>query len=186
MIKFEDSEILQVLPECIKRDSKVISVSYAIRNAMNRLIMYSHCASVYATIDELPEKILDLLAVEMRSQYYDENMPMAIKRDIIKKTLLWYRHAGTPSAVQELIETVFGVGEVHEWFEYGGKPYRFKVITNANSSYESIDEFEKIIKKVKNTRSHLEKVEFVREQETPIYMGIANVIKINVDMGWEE
>lgn len=186
MINFEESEIAQILPGALKSLPEVKAISYAIKNAMGKLIAYSHRASVYATIDELPEDILDLLAVEMRSQYYEKDMRLEVKREILKKTLLWYCHAGTPGAVQELVETVFGIGEVKEWFDYGGDPYKFKVITDATSSYESIEEFEKIIKKVKNTRSHLDRVEFVRNQETAIYVGIANVAKANICIGWEK
>ena len=41
-----------------------------------------------AVIDELPERILDVLAVELRTPYYQESMNLETKRNIIKRTLL--------------------------------------------------------------------------------------------------
>ncbi len=39
---------------------------------------------------------------------------------------------GTPYAVEQVIQTYFGDGEVSEWFEYGGQPGMFKVVTTNN------------------------------------------------------
>lgn len=172
MIKFEDSEITQILPGALKSLPEVKAISYAIKNAMGKLIAFSHLASVYTAIDELPEAILDLLATELRSQYYEKDMSLEVKRDILKKTLLWYYHAGTPSAVSELVESVFGEGEVLEWFDYDGKPYRFKIKTNAMMTPNMSEEFSAIIRKVKNTRSHLEAIEIERRIDQTINSGV--------------
>lgn len=172
MIKFEDSEITQILPGALKSLPEVKAISYAIKNAMGKLIAFSHLASVYTAIDELPEAILDLLATELRSQYYEKDMSLEVKRDILKKTLLWYCHAGTPSAVQELVEAVFGEGQVAEWFEYGGEPYRFKIKTNATLTPNMNEEFSSIIRKVKNTRSHLEAIEIKRTITQTLHSGV--------------
>ena len=121
MIKYTESEMLQVMPEPLKYKAEVVALSYAIKRAIGKMVGYAERASVYAAIDKLPEDILDLLAVELRAQYYDEDMDISIKREIVKKTMLWYHRAGTPSAVEELISAVFGEGEISEWFEYAVK-----------------------------------------------------------------
>lgn len=174
MIKFEDSEIRQVLPECIRNTPEAVSISYAIKNAIQHIIRHSRQISVYAAIDELPEKILDLIALEMRSQYYDEGLEIKKKREIIKNTLTWYQHAGTPSAVQELVEVVFGEGEVLEWFQYGGEPFHFKIISNADLVPGANVLFDNMIKKVKNTRSVLESIGISRISEAELYAGICH------------
>ena len=185
MIKYKDSEIIQILRTNASSLPETKAISYAIHRAVAKLVDYSMAAGVYSAVDRLPERTLDLLAIECRSQYYDEDMQLETKRDILKKTLLWYHNAGTPSAVQELVTTIFGVGEVREWFEYGGEPYRFKIVSNAPAGPDTIAMFEKIIKRVKNTRSHLERVEFVREPEAPLYVGIGLYSKVSVRIGWE-
>lgn len=171
MIKYTESEMLQVMPEPLKYKAEVVALSYAIKRAIGKMIGYAERASVYAAIDKLPEDILDLLAVELRAQYYDEDMDISIKREIVKKTMLWYHRAGTPSAVEELISAVFGEGEISEWFEYGGEPYHFKIKTDAVLSASDMEYFEKIIRNIKNVRSHLEEVQLSREHEGPAYAG---------------
>lgn len=99
-------------------------------------------------------------------------MELDAKRDILKKTLMWYAHAGTPSAVSELVESVFGEGEVLEWFDYNGEPYRFKIKTNAMMTPNMSEEFSAIIRKVKNTRSHLETIEIERRVDQTILSGV--------------
>ena len=171
MIKYIESEMLQVMPETLKYKAEVVALSYAIKRAIGKMIGYAERASVYAAIDKLPEDILDLLAVELRAQYYDEDMDISIKREIVKKTMLWYHRAGTPSAVEELISAVFGEGEISEWFEYGGEPYHFKIKTDAVLSASDMEYFEKIIRNVKNVRSHLEEIQLSREHEGQAYAG---------------
>ncbi len=171
MIKYTESEMLQVMPEPLKYKAEVVALSYAIKRAIGKMVGYAERASVYAAIDKLPEDILDLLAVELRAQYYDEDMDISIKREIVKKTMLWYHRAGTPSAVEELISAVFGEGEISEWFEYGGEPYHFKIKTDAVLSASDMEYFEKIIRNVKNVRSHLEEIQLSREHEGQAYAG---------------
>lgn len=171
MINFSESEITQILPENFRASPEIKAISYAIGQQITKLTQYSSMIRVYAAIDSLPENILDLLAVEFRSQYYDETFDIATKRNLLKKTLIWYERAGTPSAVRELVEIAFGTGEISEWFEYNGSPYRFRIKTSAIITEDIVQQFEKIISKVKNTRSHLESVEIERQVFQTIYAG---------------
>lgn len=180
MTNFEDSEIAQILPSNLKYDNNVQAISYAIKNALNKAIHYSKLISVYATIDNLPEQILDLIAVESRTQYYDENFKIETKREILKNTLIWYYKAGTPSAIEELIVAVFGQGEVQEWFEYGGNAFEFRIKSDANLTLESIKEFNRLIRSVKNARSHLSETEFARTIEQNLYISVPETIETHV------
>lgn len=182
MINFEDSEIAQILPSNLKYDNSVQSISYAIKNALNKTLQYSKLISVYATIDNLPEQILDLIAVESKTQYYDKNLAVEIKRKILKNTLLWYYKAGTPSAVEELIATVFGEGEVQEWYSYCGEPFRFRILSNGTLNQDSTIEFNKMIDKVKNVRSHLDRLEFARVADQNLFTCVAMSTELHVNI----
>ena len=78
---------------------------------------------------------------------------------------------GTPKAIEELVKVVFGQGKIVEWYEYGGKPFRFKVITNATIDDTNIEKFNEMIRNVKNARSILEAVESIRNIETSYKYG---------------
>ena len=61
-----------------------------------------------------------------------------------------------------------------------------RVITDAGASYASIEEFENLIKRIKNVRSHIDKISFLRNQETRIHVAVASIVKETVKVGWEE
>ena len=171
MIKLYDSQIAQILPDYLSSNAEVQAMSYAISQAIKKLIDYCSNIGVYAVVDTLPEYALDMLAVELDTQYYDTSFSVEVKRDIIKNTLVWYLKAGTPSAVAELIAAVFGEGEVQEWFEYGDQPYFFKIETNATMTPEIDAQFGKMLERVKNARSHIRAIEIHRTIEQPYFSG---------------
>ena len=171
MTNLYDSDIAEIMPLLMKKSPEVQALSYAISRQMKKIHTYAKNSMVYASIDNLPEEVLDLLAVELRTQYYDENLEISVKRTLIKGTLLWYSKAGTPQAVAELVEAVFGEGEVQEWFDYGADPGYFKIKTNAIMTPDTDSVFKKMINKVKNTRSHLQAVEIHRTIDQTLYAG---------------
>lgn len=186
MIKLQNSQISQILPEYFSEQASVQALSFAINRAVERLVEYCRNISVFAVIDTVPDYILDMLAIELNTQYYDSSLPIQAKRELIKNTMVWYMRAGTPKAVEELVSIVFGKGEVHEWFQYDGDPYMFRIVTSADATYESIEEFEKLIKRVKNVRSHIDEVIFAREHEIKLFFSATNIVKIAVSTGWKE
>lgn len=173
MTKLYDSQIIQILPEYLAGRVEVQALSFAINRAIKRLIDYCGNTSVFAVIDTLPECVLDMLAIELDTQYYDTSNDIDTKRKLIKNTLVWFISAGTPSAVEELVASVFGEGAVKEWFEYGDDPYFFKVITNATMTADIDEQFFSMLKKVKNTRSHIRGIEVHRKINQEKYIGSA-------------
>lgn len=155
MISFYESNLTDILPENLKYTPECIALGYALQRANQRFIEASNQTSVFAVIDTLPENIIDVLAIELRTQYYDENFPLEQKRELVKGTMSWYNKAGTVSAVQEMIDKVFVSGTVLEWFQTGGEPGTFQISTSDQITPELIAEFSEAVQKVKNIRSHL-------------------------------
>ena len=168
MIKLYDSNITDILPEKLSKNANVIALGYAIKIAMQRLIEYCRSTSVYAVIDSAPENVLDLLALDLDTQYYNDSLDIGTKRNLVKNALIWHATAGTPSAVDELVAVVFGTGKVSEWFEYGDEPYYFKIATDASLTEELSGRLELMISRAKNTRSHLRGIEIARKAENTV------------------
>ena len=183
MISFYNGQITDILPNNLKATPDVQALSYAVKEAMQKLQEYAMKSRVYAAIQDLTDKILDTLAVELRVQYYSEDLPLDTKRNIIQNTMLWYRYAGTPSAVEELVSTVFGIGTVTEWFNFAGgpgTPGTFTIETSAALTPDILAFFNVMIKKVKNTRSHLSRIDILSDiQEMKYYAaGIVSIPKV--------
>lgn len=175
MINFYDGQITDLLPCNITEDAAVQAISYAVREGTRLLYDYTQLCYVYCSIDTMPDKILDLMAVELRTQYYSDSLDLETKRALVRNTLIWYMTAGTPAAVEELVAAVFGEGEVVEWFEYGGEPYWFKIVTNALLTEDMVTYFSEMIRRVKNTRSHIGAIEIHRTTELEFYAGVGGL-----------
>lgn len=167
MIKLQDSQITQILPEYLSEsESSVQALSFALHKAVERLIRHCGNISVFSAVDSASGNILDLLAEELDTQYYDDSLPIDAKRKLIQNTLSWYMGTGTPGAVEELVTAVYGHGEVEEWFEYGGEPYFFRIsITNMEVKPGQNKEFRHILSKIKRLSAHLDAIRYVFLEE---------------------
>ena len=176
MIKYEDGEFLDLLPSFFKGKEDFAAISYAFKMAIASLIMGQKKTKLYADIDKVPEDILDLMALESKAPYYSEDLPIEQKRELVKNAILWREKAGTKSAVQDLIRTVFGYGEIVEWFDFteGEQiPGYFDIETGAQLTPELFEMFTKVIESVKNESSHLRRIGIEREIDGDFYVGTA-------------
>jgi len=178
MIDLRDCQTIQVMPEVFRKDAQVQAASYALQQTAKMLMEKIDRAGVYAMIDRMPEPIVDLLAEELRAQYYDPSLPVEDKRGAVKNALPWHKKAGTAAAVRELTNFVWksGSAKVQEWFEYSSDPYLFRILlgTDMCIEEEKINIFLHSLWKVKNTRSHLESITFMRRLDNFLYMGAAS------------
>lgn len=172
MIKLQDGQISKILPEYISDWDSVKALSFALQQAVQRLMGYCRNISVFAVIDTLPEKVLDLLALELNTQYYDDLLEAEAKRRLVKNTLIWYMSAGTPKAVEELIASVFENGEIKEWYEYGDEPYYFKIVTDTLLQSDTYELFSIMLERIKNVRSHIRSIEIPRTIEQDVFWGM--------------
>ncbi len=85
------------------------AASYALRDTIRLLLPIIDKTSVYAVTDSLSDPLLDLLALELRAQYYDASMPEEEKRQGVKKALPWHYRAGTLAAVKELTSLTWSI-----------------------------------------------------------------------------
>ena len=177
MITYREGELLDLLPPVFREDPDWVAFSYALKMGMQKLLGYMDTTMMYAAIDEQPETILDYMATELRSPYYEESADIDTKRNIIKKTIEWYLKAGTKASVEELIRTVIGSeGTLVEWpdFEGGpGTPGTFDVETHAFLAEDTYDKFLRIIESQKDLTSHLRRILVRRNAGTKIYVGLA-------------
>ena len=173
MISYYDGQLTDIMPGNITKKPEVKALSYALQQACRLLYRYSRRLYIYSNLDEQPEDVIDLLASELRTQYYRSTLDLDTKRRLVKNTLIWYMSAGTPQAVEELVGAVFGEGEVKEWFEYDDKPYYFKIVTNAILTPEINGFFSIMIRRVKNTRSHLRTIDIHRIANHHLFSGAA-------------
>lgn len=162
MIKFTEGGLEDIWPQ---KTPRIQAISYAMQQAMKMVKKYADKSRCYAAVDELSEEILDYFAVEMRSMYYSQGLPISKKREIVKNTLKWYTYAGTAATVADMVSVVFGDGRIIEWFNYDEPPRTpgtFDIETSGRLTGESFDQINALIKKSKNVRSQLRRIIIIR------------------------
>ena len=106
------------------------------------------------------------------------------KRNLIKSSIKIHRYKGTKYALEEIFKTLNIIGNVTEWFEYGGKPYHFSIDFDIETSYDDI--FEKtlleLINENKNVRSILEKLIINLTRKVNISFGSAVITSEEVSV----
>ena len=126
---------------------------------------------------EFGNELVDELAWQFHVDYYDKNADFEVKRNLVKQSIRIHQKKGTPQAVIDLLNTAFPTDTLLlEWFDYGGKPYHFKVVT---SSLDDIDKdaFIKALNTVKNARSYLDGID--------VFTTVINYALSNIRRGLE-
>ncbi len=178
MIKFEDAQLLDILPLTLQTP-EMLALNYVLKKYMQKLHQYRKRCSMLANITSLPDRVLDLLAIELNCQYYEEILSRKEKESIIINTLSWHKRAGTASILEEFFSTIFKNGKIVEWFEYGGEPYFFRAIIDV-SDFIINKEKNKLVKQqieaYKNKRSWLEKIFYLIKTEYNININYNSAI----------
>ena len=126
---------------------------YAIEKQMSRLVKLARRLNVWGDLDHVDPKHYDYIASCLRTLYFRSDMTDDQKLAIIKSSMLTYRYAGTVKAIEELLGNLFDEAEFIPWYEYGGRPYHFKIRIIGRQEEDKKRTFESILKKVKAARS---------------------------------
>ena len=155
--------LLDILPPNLLADKKINAAARALDDELQKITAATRNALLLPRLDELSEDVIDLLAWQWHVDFYEPvGMDIDTKRRLIKNSIAWHRIKGTPAAVEQVVSAVFDTSHVQEWFEYGGKPYYFKVITeDVTTDPNVLARMRRAINAAKNTRSWLETIEFI-------------------------
>ena len=97
---------------------------------------------------------------DMHVDWYDYDMPLKVKREVVKNSVRVHKRMGTKYAVETALGSVWPESEVEEWFEYGGEPHHFRIVCDVTESYITVS-FKRLVQAVymyKRLSSHLESV----------------------------
>ena len=161
MINFTD-----ILPPSLAADNKFVAVANALNQSLQFIQQEKNKVLLLYNLDILPNDVLDHLAVQYHCDFYQKNLPIDIKRSMIKESFNWHRHKGTPYAVQTVLNMFMTNAQIQEWFEYGGEPYYFKISFSHMRDIGDGDlTFWKLLYDAKNVRSWLEAIDIILPDE---------------------
>jgi len=158
MQKIQNSNLYDILPASFQTvETKCIA--FALSRAIAFLCEAADKTQLIANIEQLDEKALDYLALEYRTQYYDQQLSRNQKIELIKGSLQWYMYAGTKKALKDMIKALFYTSDVKEWYEYDGEPFHFKInVTSNGFNLGDFGRLYEVIDIAKNARSILDEL----------------------------
>lgn len=163
-------DLLALQTKVMQSDPTTIGLSAALTPELNIVSNQVDSILIYSNIDQLSHEVLDILAWQFKVDWYDSTLDINIKRKLIKNSMKVHKSKGTVYAVEQVIQDMFGDGEVQEWFQYGGDPYNFKVITtNPSVTAELANQFNLAVNKVKRKSTVLEQIIIALSAELDIY-----------------
>lgn len=148
---------MKLLPISLQSDPVVVVMFEAAIIQLQELYDKAMMVVDFVNIDKLPEDLLDLIAFEKHVDFYDNDLTIEQKRELIKTSISWHRKKGTRWAVENVVSIVYKNAQVYEWFEYEGDPYFFCIYVDEPFIFaKDLKRLTNLIDATKNKRSWLE------------------------------
>lgn len=163
-MRLADLDFIKLLPQFMQADPAVQGLASGVSAVIREAVPSILNLSVWDRIDHLPESTLDEMAWEMNLLWYNKGAPIESKRQVVRDGYKVWATLGTKSAVENVIQAYFGDGNIEEWWEYGGEPGHFRVISgNPTISNERLSEFLDLLEKIKRASAKLDGVILLSE-----------------------
>lgn len=170
----EDTLYMSLPPNLQNKDTRSLSVAFA--KQVKKYLAYADRLNVWGNIDHLEPEHYDVFAACIAAPYYRSDFPDDKKLKLIKQNYSVRRSAGTQTAIDALLENVFDDARYIPWYEYGGKPYHFKVLLFDVLKENNIELMSNAMKKVKAARSIMDAVDIGRIATNVTYCGVGSCI----------
>jgi P2-related tail formation protein len=171
-VDIKEVDILKLQTNYMQQDDTTKAISAVLTPQFRALSLDVKQCLILGRVDDLIEEVLDELAEELHIEWYDSTASIDVKRSLVMNSDKVHMYLGTPYAVEQVIQDYFGDGEVEEWFEYGGRPFFFRVITsNPSVTSELANQFTKAVESVKRKSTRLEQIIIQLSGEMSIYLG---------------
>lgn len=157
-MKLTELTMLALQTAYMQRDPTTQALCTALDGELKRTIEGIYNILIYQYLNSLDDtpfahQLVDELAWQFHCDYYDKTADIRTKRAVVKQSIKIHQKKGTPQAVIDLLEAAFpSTTQLYEWFQYGGEPYHFKIVTSALNG-EAGKQFYKALQSVKNARS---------------------------------
>ena len=172
MIKsLKDATMADGLPRVLREQPWVMALSMALAQLHRRTMELADASQIFTGLDTAPEAVLDALAASWNIAWYDTGYTMEQKRRIVQTAITVRKMIGTAEAMKVQLNAVWPGAQVKEWFEYGGNPGCFRIVTENQELLERREQFHAALDAVKRFSAQLETANLRRRTELPLRTG---------------
>ncbi|MBR0251228.1 MAG: phage tail protein [Synergistaceae bacterium] len=174
-----------IIPENILANENIKALTHALNPEGLSISRNISEVIILSRIDELNEKVLDLLAALYHVDFYDLAATLNMKREAVKGSLIWHMHKGTEWAIKKALSMIGIESEFLHWKDTGDEPYTFRIRAKITGDYYRTQGRDKIIASIrravmesKSARSYFAgldtRIEF--KDENNIYAGLFDAL----------
>ena len=175
----ESISLVDILPSSIAGDEKVKAAAAALDDELTTVNTATDRVRNLWNLDEADEDLLKTLAWGFHVDFWDDDFSKEQKIEVVESALALHMKRGTPGAIEHILQNILGGGIVEEWFEYGGRPFHFRVVSNAGAEDEKQDtQLRAAIEWAKNERSVLDAV--IKAPSLPATHYIGGIASVGV------
>lgn len=184
-------KLIDLLPSSLVDDPQVQAACESIDRQLFKINDEIPILSFWPSIDKQVSPLLDIMMWEYHVDFLHiihDGSPLTDekKRILIDQSIIWHQRKGTKWLMEHVLQALWGDVvniNVVEWYEYGGKPFFFK-IQLSNVKFLNDPEFRErvlyTIMELKNVRSWLERFEEIMEPiHGYVYIGIVIFLAID-------
>ncbi|SFA91399.1 phage tail protein, P2 protein I family [Cohnella sp. OV330] len=177
MINLANASLLDILPPNLTEDPTIAAAAKALDAQRQNVLAAIDRLPYFSRLGELTDEEANELAWQWHVDFYDPDLPLEQRRSLVKNAYAWHKRKGTKSAIEELIRTIFGDGQVQEWFEYGGNPGNYRILTtNTDTTSTNAAQFLDALSTVTRASAHLEEIQATVSDEMSLYYaGFAHI-----------
>lgn len=170
MSKYTVDLFMQNLPEPLLEDKHMRQLAEVVARCMLEAFKGNKKPQIYSNLDCQDEGVLDILADDLKIDWYDYDASLKEKQRTVKDNWYVHKRMGTKAAVERALSDVWPDSKVEEWFEYGGQPYHFRVILDATEGDAPIhiDTALKRVRLFKPARAAMDEAEPIIKITCPI------------------
>lgn len=167
-----DTPLRRSMPFAFTRDEETLALIEAIDSRLRPLADVLKTINYRRDPESWNDELADELAWQNHVDFYDPDFELEQKRALVQNAFRFHQKKGTNAAVEELIGILFGDGRVEDWYEYGGDPGYFQVVTdNPDVTTARASEFILALNSVKRLSARLERVAIEESSSGTLYFG---------------
>ncbi|XPV75534.1 MAG: phage tail protein I [Desulfovibrio sp.] len=179
------TSMVDLLPSSLKEDPVALAQAQLMDERFSRMEALTPYLAPRAHIDKLTEPWLSYLAWENDVDLWDQDWPVAKKREVVKHAEMIQRKKGTKFAVCKGLETMgFRVRHVN-WPEFGGAPATFRMevdVLDQGLNEETYSLVRKSIHNNKAGRSHLDRLDVYLSSDGQSPVTVSALTGLSIDV----
>ena len=172
MIELKDLLLSKLFPSHMQTEH-LKSLSYACQKMIVMLLHFSERTMLFANVEHLEDKELDLLAAMLHAPYYKSDFDLKTKRELVKNAVRYRNYAGKNISIQEILALFYGEIDVEEWHEYNGAPYHFRMVSKDKVlTVQMVQECLRIIELLKRITADYDGIRFEKDIDINEFAGV--------------